>query len=125
MDPGRLLKQTIVVTKILQDGPPDAMGDPTETATYSSFRGYVWQTQTSEQTGGGQIETESWELVLHASAAGILAAGDKITENGELVAGELVAGSGESFDVAGPPWNARNPRTGRIEYVHARLVRSK
>jgi len=124
MDTRRLLREWIVIEHIEQDGPPDAMGDPTEAPTYTRWRGYVWQTQATEETANGQIAGETWELALERGAAGLLHAGDRIIQFGELVDGELVPDVGESFDVAGPPWVARNPRTQLVEYVHARLERS-
>lgn len=126
MDPSRLLRQWILVEHVTQDGPPDEMGDPTEQSSWTRFRGYVWQEQVTEQTANGVIEGEVWHLALARSAAGLIDSGDRIIANGEL-AGDPpapVAAVGEPFDVAGPPWPARNPRTNIVEYVSARLERS-
>ena len=122
MDAARLLKHTVLIEAVTQDGPPDAMGDPTEESTWSSFAGYVWQTSTSELGGNGVIVTEQWELALHRTAADAIHHGDRIIAHGTLVDGEPVGG--ETYEVEGEPWVARNPRTKAIEYVHARLRRS-
>lgn len=124
MDLSRVLRETILVEHVTQSGPPDAMGDPTEESTWSSYRGWVWQTSTTERTANGQIETESWQLALERSAAGQIDAGDRIVAGGTLAAGLPVAGVGELFDVAGPPWPVLHPRTLLTEYVIAKLERS-
>lgn len=122
MDAGRLLNQTILVEVVTQDGPPDGMGDPTEVSTWSAFPGYVWQTSSSEIGGGGVVVTDQREVVLHKSADGTLAAGGRIVEGGTLV-DDLPVG-GTTYEVEGDPWNATNPRTTKVEFVHARLRRS-
>ena len=125
MDLSRLLRQPIIVEHTTQDGPPDEMGDPTEEVTYSRFLGYVWQTQADETTANAHIEREDWQLALERSAAGQIDGGDRIIAGGALDEdGELVPGVGERFDLAGPPWQALNPRTQLVEYVQAKLVRS-
>lgn len=125
MDLSRLLKQPIIVEHTTQDGPPDEMGDPTEETTRTRFLGYVWQTQADETTANAHIEREDWQLAIERSAAGNIDAGDRIYADGQLdVLGDYVPGTGEAFNVAGPPWPALNPRTQLVEYVQARLDRS-
>lgn len=125
MDLSRLLRQPIIVEHTTQDGPPDEMGDPTEETTWTRFLGYVWQTQADETTANAHIEREDWQLALERSAAGNIDAGDRIYADGQLDdLGDYVAGTGQAFNVAGPPWPALNPRTQLVEYVQARLDRS-
>lgn len=125
VDLSRLLRQPIIVEHTTQDGPPDAMGDPTEVVTWTRFLGYVWQVGADETTAGQQVETERLQVALERSAAGNLDAGDRIIADGQLDgAGELVPNVGTAFNVAGPPWPVRNPRTQLIEYVVAKLDRS-
>lgn len=125
MDLSHLLNQPIIVEQTTQDGPLDEMGDPIEQHSWTLFRGYVWQTGATEDTAGGQIEREDWQLALERSAAGRIAAGDRVIVGGQLDdEGDLVPDVGEIFNVAGPPWPAANPRTRLVEYVHARLDRS-
>jgi len=125
VDLTRLLRQPIVVEHTTQDGPPDGMGDPTEQTTWTRFLGYVWQVGADETTANQQVETERWKLAIERGAAGNLDAGDRIIAGGVLDdAGELVPGTGEPFNVAGPPWPVTNPRTQLVEYVTAELDRS-
>jgi hypothetical protein len=120
-----MLRQPIIVEHVTQDGPPDGMGDPTEQKTWTRYLGYVWQTTTDEDTANAATEREEWRLALERSAAGNIDAGDRIIDGGQLDGdGNLVADVGEPFDVAGPPWPTRNPRTLLVEFVQARLERS-
>ena len=126
MDLTRVLRTPIVVEHVTQDGPPDEMGDPSEVRTWTLFLGYVWQTSTTERTANTNVATEDWQLALDRRAAGMIDAGDRIYQNGELDDdGDYVAGTGEPFDLDGPPWPAANPRTLLVEYVQAKLVRSQ
>lgn len=129
MDPTRLLRQWVLVEHVTQDGPPDGMGDPTEESTWSRFRGYAWQQTETETTGNQIIESEQWRLALVRSAAGHIDAGDRVIVDGQLdgpngTTGIPVPGIGETFEVAGEPWPAKNPRTLLVEYVEAKLERS-
>ncbi len=125
MDLRRLLRTPILVEHVTQDGPPDVMGDPTETSTWTRYLGFVWQEGVTEETANTAIGTETWRLAIDRSADGSISSGDRIIASGELDAGgNPVANVGDPFDVAGPPWAARNPRTQRIEYVTAKLERS-
>lgn len=113
MDLSRVLRQTITVEHTTSDGAPDGMGDPTEETTSTDFRGWVWQTSVpGDTTANTNVSTEQWELALERSAAG------------QIDAGDTIIADGIRYDVDGPPWSARNPRTQLVEFVHARLVRS-
>ena len=125
MDPSRLLRQPIIVEHVTQTGAPDEMGDPTEVRTWTRYLGWVWQTSASETTGNGVVAVERWDLALERAAVGNLDTGDRIIPNGVLDVDDNLVPGGDSFDVDGPPWEARNPRTQLVEYVQARLVRSE
>lgn len=125
MDAARLLRVPILVEHVDQTGAPDEMGDPTDVSTWTRFLGYVWQTTVTETTANGVVEVETWQLALVRSASGHIDAGDRIIADGVLDDdGAPVAGQGEPFEVAGPPWPAKNPRTLLVEYVQAKLERS-
>lgn len=126
MDLSRLLKQPIIVEHTTQDGPPGAMGDPTEQTTWTRFFGYVWQTSTNELTANQQIGIEQNKLAIECRASGQIDAGDRIIAGGQLDgSGDLVPDVGTPFNVAGPPWPVLNPRTQLVEYVMADLDRSE
>lgn len=125
MDPSRLLRTPILVERVTQTGPPDEMGDPTEESTWLRFLGYVWQASSTETGSNGVIVTDQYQIALVRSANGLIHAGDRIVASGELDdLGVPVPDVGETYEVDGEPWPARNPRTQLIEYVQGRLVRT-
>ncbi len=109
----RLLRQKVTALSVTQDGPPDEMGDPTERITATStFRGYAWQVARSDETVNTDIQDEEWRLVLDKRSTGKVAGADRVRIEGI------------DFEVDGPPWPARNPRTSQIELVEVRIRRS-
>lgn len=125
MDVARLLRQTILVGVVEQDGAPDDMGDPTETVTWSSWKGYTWQQSTSDaSTANAETTGERRMLALHRDAVGAIGSADRVIVDGMLSAGSPVPGVGITFDVIGEPWPALNPRTDRVEYVQVEIGRS-
>lgn len=112
MDVRRLLKLDVEITHITDTGPPDEMGDPGEEITTSSFKGWYWQTRRDEDTANIAVSREEHRLALEPAAFGQVHAGDR------------AAVDGLTFEVDGPPWNARNPRTGILEFVEATIVRT-
>ncbi len=118
-----MLTQRITVQRVTQDGTADEFGDPTEQTTYATYNGYVWQTSATEQTDRGQIEREGWQLMIDPGAAGALSAGDRIFVDATLD-GDGAPTGGIPFELTGPPWPAKNPRTKLTEFVRAPLGRS-
>lgn len=113
MDVLRLLNLSVVVTHVtVDDDDRDEFGNPTETTTETTYRGYHWQGTTSERTGGAEVFTEKQTLVLEPSAAGAVDNGDRVTIEGV------------PYVVDGDPWEARNARTTAIEYVTMPVARS-
>lgn len=109
----RLLPQKATVQRITQDGPVDDMGDPTEVVTPTGpFRCYAWQTRSSDETANTDIQDQEWRLVLERKANGQIAGSDRV---------EIDDIPGVTFEVDGPPWPARNPRTRRLELIECRL----
>jgi hypothetical protein len=125
VDLSRLLRHPFAVQHVTQDGPPDERGDPTEQTTYTVCKGYRWQTSADERTGAADIAVGRDVVALERSIDGQLDEGDRIFDDVELDGdGAYVEGSGTPYDVDGPPWRARDPRTDRVEYILAKLVRS-
>lgn len=114
MRPARLFPSTITVHHVTQDGPADEMGDPTEeTTTTTVQRGaFVWQVQRSDETGNTDVQSDEWRGALRRTLAGLVDGGDRIEVEGS------------TFEVEGPPWPARNPRTNRIEFLEVTLRRT-
>lgn len=115
MQPERLFVSDVTVHKITQDGPPDEMGDPTEVVISTEYvrAGYVWQTTRTDRTVNTDLQIEEWRGALRRDLAGLLEGSDRITVEGQL------------FELDGPPWPARNPRTGAIELLEVTLRRTE
>lgn len=109
MHVGRLLKIPVTVTRVASTGAEDDFGDPTEETTTATYRGWAWQTSRTDETASTDLQVQEWRLALHRSAAGNIDGGDRVTYEGV------------EFEVFGPPWIARNPRTQRVEYVEATI----
>ncbi len=109
----RLLPSTATLLAITQDGPPDDMGDPTERVSETAkFRCYAWQTRASDETANTDIQDQEWRLVLERKAFGKVNGTDRI---------RIDDVPNVTFEIDGPPWPARNPRTRRLELIECRL----
>jgi hypothetical protein len=113
MRPERLFPSDVTVHRVTQDGPPDEMGDPTEQtiSTEHPRAGSVWQVQRSEETANTDVQLEQWRGVLRR---------DLVVDGTDRIEVE-----GITFELDGPPWPARNPRTGRVEFLEVTLRRSR
>ena len=113
MNVGRLLRHPVTVERVAATGAADAFGDPTLETTQARYRGWLWQEQRGDlDTAGRDLSFEQWKVALDPSAAGQIAAGDRVIFDGI------------TYEVEGPPWSATNPRTQRVEYVEATLRRT-
>ncbi len=115
MNVANLLRQTVTVTTIVASGTTDDMGDPGVEADEETtdFAGYLWQTQSDEDTANTDVQTETFDLVLHKSAAGLVDASSRATVDGI------------TYEVIGTPWQAVNARTTQIEYVKMKVRRTR
>lgn len=113
MNVSHLLNLTATVSRVAYDGPEDEFGDPTQTATTSSYRCWIEQAGASdERTSNEDAQREDFTVYLEPAAAGRLGGSDRVAVGGEV------------FEVVGPPWNVTNPRSGVLEFVRAHLRRT-
>lgn len=118
MDPTRLFTLTATITHVEADpSDPDEYGNPGETTTETTTACELQQVQRSENTIDSAAQSEDWVLFLDPIGE---------DEGGYLVEVELegsdrVVVSGLAYEVIGPPWPARNPRTGVITHIEARV----
>ena len=108
----RLLRVPITITSVSATGAPDEFGDPTEETSTISTLGYAWQVSRTDDTANTDLQTEEWRVALPADLAGTVDGGDRLSVEGI------------DFEIFGPPWPARNPRTNRVEHLEATLRRS-
>lgn len=115
MRPERLFPSAVTVHRVTQDGPPDEMGDPTEEVVSTTYAraGSVWQVQRSDETANTDVQYEEWRGALRRDLEGLVDGTDRIEVEGV------------TFELEGPPWPARNPRTGRIELLEVTLRRTR
>jgi len=109
----RLLRIDCTVTHVTVDEDDrDEMGNPTEVTTTTTYKGWHWQSTSREETGNAETVQDEHNLALELAAAGNVDAGDRVEIDGI------------TWEIDGEPWQARNPRTLRLEYVQAKIVRS-
>lgn len=126
MDPRHLMQTPIVLEHRRATGvAEDDMGDPIPVVTYTATKGWIWQDQRREQTTGTAVDFEQWRGALPADVIGAIRSNDVLHEGATLTdEGELVAGTAV-FEVYGPPYEARNPRTGGRPFVEVTLRRTR
>jgi hypothetical protein len=85
----------------------DSYGDPilTETVDRDTYKGWLTQTSGEEMTVDRDTRISDWEVSLPAEAV--------IDANDQVIA------QGKTFEVIGPPAQARQP--GRVHHIVARL----
>ena len=110
----RLLVSDVTVISTTQAGDPDEMGDPTEETSSTTYAraGYAWQTSRDDRTANTDLQVEEWRAVLDRKLAGLVDGTDRLTIEGI------------TFELDGPPWPAKNPRTGRLEFLEVTLRRT-
>lgn len=108
----RRMIHTITVVSVTQDGPPDEMGDPTTETTETEYvrGGYIWQTSRDDRTANANTQVEEWRGILRR---------DVVVDGTDRLIVE-----GQTFELDGPPWPARNPRTDRVEFLEVTLRRT-
>lgn len=110
MDPTRLMTRTATISHVEPDPDnPDAYGNPGLVTSVTTAACEIQQVSRSEDTVNTAQQSEDWSLFVHPDA--LVEGSDRIVVDG--VAYELV----------GPPWPARNPRTGVVSHIEAQVRR--
>lgn len=104
-----LLTRTATVTRRAQTGTADVYGDPTWSTSTATLPCWLHQTYRDDDTALTQQQTQTWTAYFPADA--------------DLEGVDAVTVDGEAFELVGPPWLARNPRTGVSSHVEATLKR--
>lgn len=113
MDPSRLMTSTATVTWVTGSGTVDEMGNPADVVDSDSYPCWLWQTSRSETTAGTDVQRETFELGLHPDAASII---DSV---------DAIAVDGVAYEFVGPPWAAKNPRSGTVSHIEATVRRTR
>lgn len=105
-----LMNQPVTITTVT-DGAVDRYGNPTaDTSVTTDTVGYLEQASGTERGDDDAVEVLRWLLVLPAGTA--------------ITADDTVTVDGATFEVAGPPWQVHNPRTGLTDHIECALSRS-
>lgn len=104
-----LLNLPCTITRRTQNGAADGYGNPTETTTVTTTVCELQQQFAGEDVTDSNVQSSDFLLVLPAGTG--IDGGDKVTIDGS------------DYEVDGPPWSARNPRTGVVSHVQCRVVR--
>lgn len=106
MKPDRLLNELVLVTRRTAGGPLDEYGNPTTSeTTLGPYNGYAWLLNADERTSDANLQSEEWKVVLEAAAADQVRGADRVTVGSAV------------FEVIGPPWTVKNPRTSVVSHV--------
>jgi hypothetical protein len=100
---------TATITHVAQSGAPDDYGDPTEQTSTTTALCEFQQQQRSEDTVDADRQSESWTLFVEPDAT--------------IDGGDRIEIDGVTYQVDGPPWHARNPRTQIETHIEARVRR--
>jgi hypothetical protein len=92
-----------------QDGAPDEYGDPTWTTVSESVACEVQQEGASEDHGDA-VQTSTYRAILAADAA-------------DVRGWDALDLAGVVYELDGDAWTVRNPRTGVVSHVEARVRR--
>ncbi len=110
MNPARLMTNTATITHVAPNpANPDEYGNPGETTTTSSALCELQQKERDEEENDTAVQGETWNLFLVPSAT--------------IDGGDRVAVGGVTYEVVGPPWRARHPRSGAITHIEATVRR--
>lgn len=109
-DPSEYLTQTGAVA--LRDPGPDkdVFGDNVPAETTVSFACWLFQTVRAENTVGGDVQAQTWTLILAPAAAGVVDGSSAITVDDI------------AYEFTGPPWPAKSPVDG-IVFLEATVSR--
>lgn len=88
----------------------DAYGNTEKTDVAVETLCELQQTSRDEPDGQGELGVTTWLLVLPAGT---------IVETGDAVVVD-----GHTYELVGPPWHARNPRTGLASHIEATVKRT-
>lgn len=120
MNPTRLLTLTATITHLSMPPDPetDEYGNPQPAETTITADCELQQTRRAEDTVDADRQVD--ERTLFLSPMGL----DEDDEPVEVPTSgyDSVDVAGDTFQLIGPPWRARNPRTGEVSHIEA-LVR--
>lgn len=117
MNPEALFTMSATVVNRSQSGPPDKYGNPTisttETVWPCEFQPRQIGVRGQDESRSGLSTTQEHPYLIWLPPACVIDGRSAVIVNGDV------------YEVDGPPWFARNTRTGEAEYVQANLMRTE
>ncbi len=111
MNPARLMTNTAMITHVEADPDnPDGYGNPGEATTTTTALCELQQTERDERQNDSGVQSETWNLYLVPTAT--------------IDGGDRVEVDDVTYEVIGPPWRARHPRSGDITHIEATVRRA-
>lgn len=110
MNPARLMTLDVTIVHVTQTGAADEYGNPTEQTTETTVKGERQQVGADEQNRDANVAADTEALFLVPTAT--------------VDAGDRVRIAGATFEVIGPPWTVRHPRSGETTHIEARIRRT-
>jgi hypothetical protein len=104
-----LLTLEATLLRRVQDGPPDEYGNPTWEATSEPVACELQQ-ESATEANDAALQVTTWRAYLHPDAA-------------DVRGWDGLQLEGVTYELDGDAWTARNPRTGQISHLEARLRR--
>ncbi len=105
-----LLNRPMTLVQRVDMGDTDDYGNTVPTETRVEVLGELQQISRDEPDDAGETSDTRWTLFLLAGTS--------------VKTGDAVICDGETFEVVGDPWHARNPRTGVESHIQATLRRT-
>lgn len=111
MNPARLMTNTATITHVSPDADnPDEYNNPGEATTTTTALCELQQKERDEAQTDSGVQSETWNLYLVPTAT--------------IGGGDRVEVDDVTYEVIGPPWRARHPRSGDITHIEATVRRA-
>lgn len=110
MNPTALMSRTCTITHRTTGTDRDEYNNPVPSETTTTVLGELQQSTGSERTVDADLQRGEWVLFLVPDAV--------------IDGGDVVTIDGDEYEVNGPPWACRHPRTGELTHIEARLFRT-
>lgn len=118
MNPVRLMTRTATITHVEPDEDnPDAYGNPGELTETTTALCELQQIVRTENTVDANTQTGDWALFLAPTGED----DGGYTVPVVLEGADHVEIDGTRYELIGPPWPVRNPRTGLTTHIEARV----
>jgi len=111
VNPSRLMTNTATITHVAANpASPDEYGNPGESTTTTTALCELQQKERDEEQTDSHVQGETWNLYLVPTAT--------------IDGGDRVEVDDVTYEVIGPPWRARHPRSGEITHIEATVRRA-